>query len=167
VSLSLNGGWNGDYDAFLSHGSGFAVLLNRVGRTATPGEEAGYGDAGLTVVFDDASVNGDVHSYQQVVGYAALIGSGGRWVADGRNVSPLTVLDSDTPTRRLDQFVGLSANGDWTLFIADVSNGERSTVQSWGMDIQVVPEPGAWAAVTGLGLATLALARRSTRLCSE
>jgi hypothetical protein len=73
VSLSLSGGWNGDYYAFLSHGTGFSVLLNRVGRTAAPGEEAGYGDNGLTLVFDDTAANGDVHLYQ---GVAALARSG-------------------------------------------------------------------------------------------
>ena len=32
VTLDLSGGWNGDLYAYLVHDSGFAVLLNRVGR---------------------------------------------------------------------------------------------------------------------------------------
>ena len=32
MTLNLSGGWNGDLYAYLVHNSGFAVLLNRVGR---------------------------------------------------------------------------------------------------------------------------------------
>ena len=35
VDLTIAGGWDGDLYAYLSHGSGFSVLLNRVGRTAS------------------------------------------------------------------------------------------------------------------------------------
>lgn len=31
VNLNLTGGWNGDLFAYLTHGSGFVVLLDRVG----------------------------------------------------------------------------------------------------------------------------------------
>lgn len=34
VRLKLSGGWNGDLYAYLSHDSGFSVLLNRSGKTA-------------------------------------------------------------------------------------------------------------------------------------
>ena len=37
VNLNFTGGWNGDLYAYLSHGNGFSVLLNRPGRTAGPG----------------------------------------------------------------------------------------------------------------------------------
>src|ERR1044071_4139758 len=30
VNLNIAGGWNGDLYAYLSHGSGFVVLLNRI-----------------------------------------------------------------------------------------------------------------------------------------
>src|SRR6266478_535051 len=46
VSLDISGGFNGDLYAYVSHGtSGFAVLLNRVGKTA--GDPFGYSDAGF------------------------------------------------------------------------------------------------------------------------
>jgi hypothetical protein len=35
VFLTISGGWNRDHDAYLTHGSGFNVLLNRPGRTAS------------------------------------------------------------------------------------------------------------------------------------
>ena len=34
VSLNISGGWNGDLYAYLSHGSDYTVLLNRVGGRA-------------------------------------------------------------------------------------------------------------------------------------
>jgi hypothetical protein len=46
VTLSISGGFNGDYYAYLTHDTGFAVLLNRAGRTAT--EDFGYPDSGRT-----------------------------------------------------------------------------------------------------------------------
>jgi hypothetical protein len=55
-------------------------------------------------------------------------------------------------------FGGANANGTWTLFLADLSGGDISTLVSWGMDISVVPEPITYAllilgaAMTGLGL---------------
>lgn len=163
VSLEISGGWNGDYYAYLSHGDGFAVLLNRVGRTAAVGGEAGYSDAGLHVTFDDHAANGDVHQYQSVSGYTTLISSGGSFVPDGRYQSPLTVVNTDVPSRRLDQFTGLSPNGLWTLFVADVSGGEQGTVQSWSLSIQAVPELGMTPIVAGVGLGAFAVWRRLRR----
>ena len=54
VTLNLSGGWNGDLYAYLVHGSGFAVLLNRVGRDT--GNAAGYGTAGMNVTLSDAAM---------------------------------------------------------------------------------------------------------------
>jgi hypothetical protein len=138
VRLTISGGWNGDLYGYLVHGSGFAVLLNRVGRTS--GNPFGYGDAGMAVTFDDqATETTDIHLYQAVSGYN--ITGGTAWRPDGRNVDPATVLDTDSRTALLSSFNGLGANGSWTLFLADVSSGETSTVVSWGLDIEVVPEP--------------------------
>ena len=67
VSLNIAGGFNGDLYVYLTHDSGFSVLLNRVGRTAA--NAFGYSNAGLNVTFDDAASNGDVHLYQNVAGY--------------------------------------------------------------------------------------------------
>jgi hypothetical protein len=35
----------------------------------------------------------------------------------------------------------MNPNGTWTLFIADLSGGEQSTLVSWSLDITAVPEP--------------------------
>ncbi|MFT5497801.1 MAG: hypothetical protein ACI9TH_003208 [Kiritimatiellia bacterium] len=63
VDLRVSGIWNGDLYAYLTHGSGFAVLLNRSGKTA--GNRFGYDDDGFAVTFDDASPN-NIHNYQGV-----------------------------------------------------------------------------------------------------
>jgi hypothetical protein len=59
-------------------------------------------------------------------------------------VSPLSsgaVIGGTSPTALLSSFNGLNPNGTWTLFIADVSGGDVTTVTSWGLDIAAVPEP--------------------------
>ena len=63
-----------------------------------------------------------------------------------RNISPLSsgsVLGSTRPTALLSSFNGVNLNGNWTLFVADVSGGDVSRVTSWGVDISAVPEPGS------------------------
>ncbi|PYI80004.1 MAG: hypothetical protein DME26_22460 [Verrucomicrobia bacterium] len=52
VYLDISGGWNGDLYAYLSFDNGgFAVLLNRVGKSGS--NPTGYGDAGINAVLDD------------------------------------------------------------------------------------------------------------------
>lgn len=146
VSLNIAGGFNGDLYAYLSHDGGFSVLLNRVGRP--DGFGFGYTDAGLNISLDDAAALGDIHTYQSTVGFVALISNGSAWSPDGRNVNPLTTLDTHPRTHLLSQMNGLNPNGDWTLFVADLSSGEQATVVSWGLDITtapVVPEPSSLA----------------------
>jgi MYXO-CTERM domain-containing protein len=60
----------------------------------------------------------------------------------------------------LSNFIGLNPNGTWTLFVADQSAGETSTLQSWSMTITGVPEPSA-ALLGGLGVLLLLRRRRS------
>jgi subtilisin-like proprotein convertase family protein len=154
VSLTISGGYNGDLYVYLTHSSGFSVLLNRVGRDA--GNSFGYGDSGLNVLFDDSSTKGDIHTYQMVPGYATLISTGGRFSPDGRNVDPLLVLATDSRTRMLNQFNGLDPNGTWTLFVADLSSGDQATVTSWGLSITAIPEPATCGAVSGAAAAAAA-----------
>jgi subtilisin-like proprotein convertase family protein len=149
VGLNLSGGWNGDLYAYLVHGSGFAVLLNRVGVT-TDGSP-GFGTAGMNVMLDGSAVL-NIHD---------VSGPGApptySYQPDGRNISPLSsgsVLGSTTPTALLSSFNGLDLNGNWTLFLADVSGGAQSTLESWTLEIAAVPEPGTM--VEG-GLAVLFL----------
>lgn len=138
VTLNLSGGWNGDLYAYLVHSSGpntgFAVLLNRVG--VASGNSAGYGASVMDVTFSDAGL--------QNIHFVPVPTTGGTYQPDGRNISPLTAaatLGSTTPSTPLSSFDGVNLNGSWTLFIADVSAGDVSTITSWGLDITAVPEP--------------------------
>ena len=136
VTLNVSGGWNGDLYAYVSHGSGFAVLLNRVGRTGS--DRWGYSDAGFNVTLDDSAVNGDIHVYGGNVGGGGLTGW---WRPDGRNIDPATVTSDATSVAFLSTFNGLDADGAWTLYFADLSGGSESRVVSWGLEITTAPEP--------------------------
>jgi len=153
VDLSIAGGWDGDLYAYLSHGSGFAVLLNRVGSTA--GSPGGSGASGLNVEFSDSYLT-DIHT----AGSNPLTGN---FAPDGRFTNPFTALDTDPRTALLGSFDNLDPNGGWTLFLADVSPLAVSTVQSWTVSVgTTVPEPGS--AVLLAGAALVLTASRTRRL---
>ena len=149
VKLSLNivgtplasNAFNGDFYAYLQHAGGFTVLLNRAGRTTS--NPFGYGDSGFNVTFDDSAPNGDIHNYRNLVNPAggALIGV---WQPDGRVTNPNNALASDSRQALLSSFDGLDPNGNWTLFVADVSPISTGTLKSWSLDLTVtsIPEPG-------------------------
>jgi subtilisin-like proprotein convertase family protein len=161
VTLNIQGDFNGDLYAYITHGaSGFSVLLNRVGRTAANPD--GYGDDGFNIKLDDqAGATRDVHTYQVVLGGALPVGTQltGSWLPDARNVLPTTVVNTDPRTATLQSFNGLDPNGSWTLFIADLSPGGNSTVVSWGLEV-TVPEPGTIGLMAVGGLMMLYFARR-------
>jgi len=144
VSLDISGTWNGDLYATIQHDSGFAILLNRVGRTA--GNAFGFGDDGMQVTFNDSGGFSDVHT--QTSGGGLLAGTFG---SDGRAVDPDQVADTDIRTAGLDNLFGLDANGAWTLFVADLSGGDQHILNSWSLEITgtaggvPVPDAGSTA----------------------
>jgi subtilisin-like proprotein convertase family protein len=149
VKLNISGGYNGDLYVYLSHGSGFSVLLNRVGRTA--GDSFGYSDAGFNITLDDSAAS-DIHNYGGNGG-AQLTGT---WQPDARNVDPATVLNTSTRNAHLSSFNNLDPNGAWTLFVADMSSGDQSMLVSWELEITAVPEPAHIAlGIFGFGLVGL------------
>jgi subtilisin-like proprotein convertase family protein len=165
VNLDIVGGFNGDYYVYLRHGdTGFAVLLNRVGRsTANP---FGYADKGLDITLSDAASNGDVHTYQTLINPNG--GSlTGEWRPDGRNADPSVVLDSTPQTALLNSFNGMDPNGPWTLFVSDNSPLGIGTLAGWGLTVTAetlpaasVPEGGATLSLLLLRWAILWLQRR-------
>lgn len=161
VITGLNGGvFNGDLFVSLQHESGYAVLLNRVGVTSM--DPFGYGDNGFDVIFTLAGP--DIHTYQ--AGSYSLGSSGeltGSWGVDGRVTDPAFVTDADARTATLLSFEGLDANGAWTLFVADMSQHGEGSLESWGLNIAVVPEPLVVSQLL-LGVVALALCRRSRRI---
>ncbi len=160
VSLEISGGWNGDYYAHLVHDTGFAVLLNRVGR----GESMAFGSPGegMSVTFDDTAPL-DIH-LAAGPGYDPLIGN---FQPSARTADP-AAADTDSPRSAfLSSFVGLDPNGEWTLFIADVGAGESGVLVSWSLEIQGIPEPSsAMLAIASL-LAGCAMRRRLPRPASR
>lgn len=139
VTLNLDGGFNGDLYAYLSHGGQKAVLLNRVGRADS--FDFGYTDAGMSVTLADGNPN--IHTY----GGAGV--PNGTFAPDGRATDPYYGgLTSDAVTEQMSVFNGngnsanaLVANGDWTLFIADLSSGGQSHLSSWKLHVEAIPEP--------------------------
>ena len=159
VTLNFSGGWNGDLYAYLTNGSGFAVLLNRPGREE--GAEDGSDTSGMSVTFDDAALS-DLHDQIDLLGGSVT----GDWQPDARNVSPLEVVTGDVRTAFLSSLNGQSATGPLTLFVADLSAGEVSTLDSWSMTVSAVsavPEPGGHLALAGLVGGGLLLRRRGNR----
>ncbi|MBN8456686.1 MAG: PEP-CTERM sorting domain-containing protein [Verrucomicrobia bacterium] len=147
VAINLAGGWNGDLFAYLAHGDGMAVLLNRAGMDdANPD---GAGSLGLNITFrDDAAF--DIHTSVPMSGGPVT----GTFQPDGRATDPLIVRPSDARPAMLSGFNGMSANGHWTLYLADQSTGATSTLQSWSLTIEGVPEPST-PLLAALSLLTL------------
>jgi hypothetical protein len=104
-----------------------------------------YGDPGFVITLS-ASGMADLHNYQDhspsYNGNGQLIGT---WQPDGPGFSSFNTLDP---------------NGTWTLFLADISSGSQSRIDTWGLEIEVVPEPVNVAlAIFGMAFA-LVIARR-------
>jgi subtilisin-like proprotein convertase family protein len=133
VRLQVTGEFNGDLFAYLRHGSGFTVLLNRTGRSLT--NSAGYADSGLDVTFDANAANGDIHVYRETLTPSAGSPLTGIWEPDGRIADPSTVTNESPRTATLASFQGLNAAGAWTLYIADVESGGTNLLTGWELEI--------------------------------
>lgn len=151
VSLDVAGGFNGDLYAYLAHGTGFAVLLNRVGLTAD--NESGSGDTGLAVTLT-AQAAGDIHQYETLGAHRNATGQViGTWSPDGRVLDPSstgTAFDSALRLALLTSFIGLDPRGYWALFVADLSGGDRATLNAWSVEITPIPEPDLLAVAAAL-----------------
>ena len=159
VTLNFSGGWNGDLYAYLTNGSGFAVLLNRPGRVA--GSDDGSDTEGMSVTFDDAALS-DLHNGIDLLTGPVM----GNWQPDARWVNPLNVVTGDGRTAFLASLNGQNASAPLTLFVADVAAGSDSTLDSWSMTVSAVsavPEPGGHLALAGLVGGGLLLRRRAGR----
>jgi subtilisin-like proprotein convertase family protein len=145
VTVNISGGYNGDlYGYLVSSSGGFAVLLNRVGVThdnPLGANDFGNNGSGFNVTFV-ASPTGipDIHTFDPGRNNAVVNTSVG---VDGRNINPQTGAFATTPNRTalLSSFNGLTANGDWTLAIADVLSGDIATLDSWRLEFTATPEP--------------------------
>src|SRR5205814_3076743 len=115
--------------------------------------DTGFGpDASLNKFRLDDTTGQDVHFYRSFS--YTLNGSGqltGQWQPDGRGIDPASsgaTFSAAPRNSMLSVFNGMDPNGMWTLFIADVSGGNESTLVSWGLGLStVVPEPASVAFV--------------------
>ncbi len=136
VNIEISGGYNGDLYGYLSYNGALIPLLNRVGVGST--DAFGSGASGMNITLADGG--SDIHLYS---------GTGmptGTFSADGRMINPLSApssFDASGTATFASTFNGMTPNGDWTLFFADVSGGGgQSTTVSWSLDIiTAVPEP--------------------------
>lgn len=144
VRLKLTGEFNGDLYGYLRHSSGFTVLLNRPGKTASV--PWGYPDSGLDVTFQTGAVNDDIHLYRNVMTPADGSPLTGIWQPDGRTDDPLNFTEGSSRVTSLANFNGLNAAGEWTLFLADVDSGGTNMLTGWALEITGTAYPTlAWA----------------------
>jgi subtilisin-like proprotein convertase family protein len=163
VELDISGGYNGDLYAYLvGPAGGFAVLLNRVGRTSA-GDISTYSDAGFDVTLSDSAANGDIHLYQNVFNPEGGVLTG-TWEPDARNVDPTIVTDQSPRTADLSSFEDLDPNGTWSITLYDlVQSGNPSTLVSWGLDVTSIPEP----TTVSLGMLGVVVAVFGRRVCAR
>lgn len=141
VHLEIAGGWNGDLYAHLVHDDGYAVLLNRCGRTES--SDAGSSASGFDITLSDNAVT-DVHLVESAGTVSGLLQPA------ARDVNPQASYDTTARTEYLSSFQGLPASGEWTLFLVDSAGGNVSTLVSWGLTLRGTGTPesfyDAWAA---------------------
>lgn len=147
VILNISGGYNGNLVGYLTlqdanGNTATEILLNEIG--TTPSNPFGSSGAGMNVTLSDSgTVNGSIHGATGV--------PTGIWQPDSANT-----LDGT--------FGGLTANGTWTLYLADLSvGGGISTLNSWGLEVSVVPEPAQAGMVLGLGTLLVAAGQACLR----
>ncbi len=146
---TLNPAASGDYYAGLGHGSGYAVLLNRVGKTSTAAWDTGSGHGGIDVTLNDAAPNGDIHLAPFDANSDAPPALTGAWAPDGRTADP--GLASSPRTATLSSFNGLAPGGAWELLLADDSAGGAGRLVSWSLSLNITPSGDAPLSIGGSG----------------
>lgn len=179
VSLNIAGdpiAGTGDLYSYLRSPDGQrAILLNRPGYPGNNG--VGYQDNGMNLrLFEGVDANHkntdglataftDVHFYQSDPIYGGIPNNEatGIFKSDGRDIDPLgsaEAFNAATRSKTLSVFQGVNPNGEWLLFVADVSAGGSAKLNSWGLDFTPIPEPQEYALAIGIGLMAFALYRR-------
>jgi subtilisin-like proprotein convertase family protein len=147
MRLNLTGGFNGDLYGYLVLQSAdtsttTVLLLNQIGTDMSHP----YGNSGsdINVTLSSAISPNNIHN-------AAFGNVAGNYTPDG-NATALNALNGHDP------------NGTWTLFLADLSTDDQSTLVSWGLNISVVPEPVTYAlGIFAAALGGLVAVRRFAR----
>ncbi len=126
VQLNISGGHNGDLYSYLYHDGQMVQLLDNTG--TGPDAIDGYGDPGFAITLSDSGTPG-LHYYEtnnpQFNGDGQLIG----------NWQP----DSDGATLG-GTFANQDPNGEWSIFIANLSPDDESTLVSWSLNLTTTPQ---------------------------
>ena len=135
VYINVTGGFNGDLYAYLYHEGSSVTLLGRIGSSdANPfgSSTAGFGD-GLSTYNNGGTYYGFKLDDLATGGVHDAAGNGNNAVVGG--YQPYSSMNTT--------FAG-NPNGNWTIFFADMAGGggdSSSSLASWGLGIEVVPEP--------------------------
>jgi hypothetical protein len=87
----------------------------------------------------------------------------GEWQPDGRNIprnASGNMFDSLQPTATLRSFDGMNPNGQWVLFVCDLSPGNQATLESWDLNIIPLPEPACFGTVSALALSAVVIGKK-------
>jgi hypothetical protein len=139
-----NAAWAGDYYAAVGHSTGYAVLLNRIGKTSTDETEPafyGSGANGVNVTFDD-SASPDVHDAPYNPALASPPALTGTWQPDARTDDPALVTDASSRSAFLSSFNDTSTDGEWRLLVADDSPSGVARLASWSLALTFTPGSG-------------------------
>jgi subtilisin-like proprotein convertase family protein len=135
VTLDITGGNNGDLVGYLSYDGVVVTLLNRPG--VTTGNPIGSMGQGFNVTIYDSP---------SLLNLNNALEAAGQQVQGNYNVNGTASLSgigqNDGSAAFATAYGGMDPNGTWTLFLAnDVAGGQASTLVSWGVSINAVPEP--------------------------
>jgi len=145
VDLSISGGYNGNLYSYLMAPNGtMVVLLNQPG--VTGGNPFGYAGSGLNITLTDATTLGG----NPVTGIQTTTETPGQLFSGTYNAAGT-----------LGTFNNSSANGEWTLFFADMTaGGGQSQLTGWSLNIMPVPEPANLALIIfGVGFVGFGIIR--------
>jgi subtilisin-like proprotein convertase family protein len=122
LTLNISGGNDGDLYAYLSYNGTSVVLLNRPGLAGDPAG-IGYTTSGYNNVTLSAGSYNNINTTQ--------------------NPTPSGTYNPSAGSTAFASYNGMNPNGNWTLFISDLSGGDVSFSQlnSWSLTFNAVPEP--------------------------
>lgn len=148
--FGLSHTWVGDVTAEVTHdGTSTAVLFERVGDTGgTSGDSSAFGG---DYTFADGGA--DLWAAADAAGFGEVIAAG-TYAASGLANAPVSLSAS---------FSGESTQGNWTLFMNDVAQGDTGSITGWGISFSsssAIPEPGSFALLGALGLGCVIRRRR-------
>ena len=144
VTLDITGGYNGSLYAYLVHDGTVVMLLNKPGATSgNPFGAPGSGMSSVTLADGSSGSSVTINSYPNTT---VTISGDVQTATESPGVAFTGAYKADGT---LGDFVGSSADGSWTLFFADLtSGGGTSTLNTWNLNLTVVPEPVFLALLT-------------------